>query len=54
MVEPMKQKKFNHKFVFGFEKPNNYAFSQRSHQCIYDRYWTKSNDEMLRCVVCRT
>ena len=41
--------------VICFEKDSVYAFRQYGHQCISeDCYQNKGDNDILKCVVCRT
>ena len=46
---------FNQKCVICYERESVYAFKQCGHQCICEQcYQSKSDIDILKCVVCRT
>ena len=48
-------KNFNQKCVICLERDSDYVFRQCGHQYICEQcYQNKSNNDFLKCVVCRT
>ena len=46
---------FNQKCVICLERDSEYAFTQCGHQCICEQYYqNKGDNDILKCVVCRT